>query len=188
MPNLTDLLPRTEELTLTKEQIGWAEEEIEAARARHPGQDDLLYHCFTLLQPTAARMTTEWVYRAHCRELLDRVAADGDPREATDAEVASVCCQVSLRVPLNSAAVTVYMRAWASAFPDQLAITDLGLDHYEHVAGGRAEELDRLARHRLHQPQRMLPAISCPGRHHGQPRPDCRFAAQHVNSPRRATG
>jgi hypothetical protein len=57
------------------ERMVSAEEEIEAARARHPQHADRLYHSFSLLQPITGldRMRTEFVYRSHCRELLDRV-------------------------------------------------------------------------------------------------------------------
>jgi hypothetical protein len=57
------------------ERMEWAEEEIEQARARHPQHADRIYHAFLLLRPNEAlhRMQTEFVYRSHCRELLDRV-------------------------------------------------------------------------------------------------------------------
>src|SRR5438128_1794014 len=106
--------------------MGWAEEEIAAAQVRHPDHQDLLYHSFTLLRPTSPRMTTEFVYRAHCRELLDRLAAGGNAREATDAEVAVACAQSSLVVLPSPAGISVYMRAWTRAFPDQPAFTNLG--------------------------------------------------------------
>jgi len=172
--HLTDLLPT--DLGTVLDQTRWAEDEITAAQARHPADADLLYHSFALLWPTAWLMRTEWVYRGHCRELLDRTAAGGDPREPTNAEVAIACCEASLRFSLSPAGLTVYMRAWAAAFPDQPAFTNLGLEHYEHVAGSRADDLAAAVRRALRQPRRALTAITCPGRHAGQPRPDCRYA------------
>jgi hypothetical protein len=116
--DLTDLLPQAAAVAVTLAQTKWAEDEIDAAQDRHPDQADLLYHCFTLLQPTAAPMTTQFVYRGHCRELLDRVAEGGDPREPTNAEMAVGCPHVSLVIPLSRAAMTIYMRVWSAAFPD----------------------------------------------------------------------
>jgi hypothetical protein len=169
--DLTDLLPQTAAVAATLAQTKWAEDEITAGQDRHPDQADLLYHCFTLLKPTTPPMTTQFVYRAHCRELLDRMAEAGDPREPTNAEIAIGCAHVSLVIPLSRAAMTLYMRAWSAAFPDQPAFTNLGLEHYEHVAGTEADQLMAATRRWLRQPQRQLPPITCPGRHHGQPRP-----------------
>lgn len=158
-------------------QIEWAEDEITRACARHARQADLLYHCFSLLMPNAELMGTEFVYRGHCCELLDRLAGGGDPREPTNAEVAIACSLGSLVVPPGSAFVTVYMRAWAAAFPDTKAFETLDHDSYERVAGSRADHLQADIRRRLRRPDRQVPTIDCKGLHHGEPRPDCSFAA-----------
>src|SRR6266498_2389174 len=112
--HLTDLLPQAAAVAATVAQIRWAEDEIAAAQHRHPNQADLLYHCFTLLKPTAPPMTTQFVYRGHCRELLDRTAEAGDPREPTNAEIAIGCAHVSLVIPLSRAGMTLYMRVWTA--------------------------------------------------------------------------
>lgn len=157
------------------EQIEWAEDEIARASARRPRRADLLYHCFSLLTPTAELMGTEFVYRGHCRELLDRMVRGGDPREPTNAEVAIACCLSSLAVPPNSAFVTVYMRAWAAAFPGTKAFETLDRVSYERVAGSRASRLETDVRRRLRRPDRQVPAIDCRGLHHGEPRSGCSF-------------
>jgi hypothetical protein len=59
-------------------QIDWAEDEIRRAQHRYRRQSDLLHHSFRLLSPTHDLMSTEFVYRSHCCELLDRVAARAD--------------------------------------------------------------------------------------------------------------
>jgi hypothetical protein len=74
------------------DQIEWAEEEIDRALRRHPAAADAIYHGFTLLMPTHPRLSRELVYRAHCRELVDRIADGADTRPDTAAEV---CCRAS---------------------------------------------------------------------------------------------
>jgi hypothetical protein len=54
--------------------IAWAEEEISAAQDRHPEATDQLQRSFTVLAPTLSLMRIPAVYRAHCRELLERVS------------------------------------------------------------------------------------------------------------------
>jgi hypothetical protein len=165
------------EVTSVLTQVDWAEAEITAARARHPGQADLLFHAFPLLSATADLMRTEFVYRGHVRDLLERVAGGGDTREATDAEVAVVLSEVSLRAPLPAEAVTLYMRTWSRAFPDTRAFDPLELDSYEHVAGSAADDLETDIRRRLRRPDRALAGITCTGLHHGEPAPDCPYVA-----------
>jgi hypothetical protein len=54
-------------------QVEVAESMIEAALRADPAHADVLWHSFGLLRPTCDRMNTEFVYRAHVRELLERV-------------------------------------------------------------------------------------------------------------------
>lgn len=61
------------------EQIAWGEDEITKGMRHHPHAADALHHSFTLLRPTSDRMNTEFVYRRHCQELLDRVAISRSP-------------------------------------------------------------------------------------------------------------
>jgi hypothetical protein len=57
-----------------------AEDEIEQATGRHPGAADDLFHAYPILLPAigASAWGTEFVLRAHCRELLERIAAGQD--------------------------------------------------------------------------------------------------------------
>lgn len=103
-----------------------AEEEIAAAQKRHPGTSDRLYHSFMLLVPSHERMEYEPVYRSHCRELLDRVAAGGDTRIGTAAEVCCALHDVSLATPLRSSAAGLYFlfRTFASGL-SYLGVTEV---------------------------------------------------------------
>lgn len=149
-------------------QLDWAEDEIRFAQSRHARHADTLYHSFALLQPTSARMTTEFVYRSHCRELLDRVAAGHDTRPGTAAEVCCVCADISQVTPMNTAATGLYFRMWARAFPGQRKLSD-ALPHYEAIAGRKIDSLETLARHKLAIPSRRLGTIECSGRHDTEP-------------------
>lgn len=156
------------------EQIDWAEDEIARAQRRHPRHRNTLHHSFGLLTPTHERMRQEFVYRSHCRELLDRVAAGLSAVPATSAEVAIACMVASQRAPLNTAAFGLYARMWDRAgFPALPAVTDSG-QHYEAIAKSRIDELEAQSRTRLAVTDRVLGAIQCPGRHHGQP-VDCEY-------------
>jgi hypothetical protein len=85
-------------------------------------------------------------------------------------------------VPLNAASTTLYVRAWRRAFPDQVPFGHLDLASYEHVAAGRADELETEVRRRLRRPDRVLGALTCASTHHGTPRPDCPYATAPTRS------
>jgi len=158
------------------EQMEWAEDEIEKAKRRHPDRADLIYHSFKLLTPTRDLMGTEFVYRSHCRELLERVAAGHDTRPGTAAEVCIACCDASMLAPLTETAAGLYARMWGVAFPgrrDQWAGTR---EHYEALRSSLIDDLEREAHHKLAQSDRRVTEIDCKGRHHGEP-VDCTAAA-----------
>lgn len=140
------------------EQMGWAEDEIEQAQYRHPDQAALLWTTFRLMVPTQDLMRTEFVYRSHCRELLERVARAQDTRPGTAAEVAIACCNTSQLAPLNSTGSGLYMRMWAKAFPDRPAFEDVAerLDHYEALKGDAMDDQEATMRQKLGQPWRTL--------------------------------
>jgi hypothetical protein len=158
-------------------QLDWAEDEIRLAQHRHQAAADHLYHAIVVLAPTSRLMTTEFVYRSHCRELLNRIAEGDDTREATAAEVAAACSEVSLVLPLGTAGNTLYRRTWTQAFPDQPVFDAAETAHYAYVAGDRTEQLETKVRQQLRQPTRTLDGVTCPGRHFTEPRPDCPYAA-----------
>ncbi|MCK9877856.1 hypothetical protein MXD59_19090 [Frankia sp. Ag45/Mut15] len=175
-PELAQLIPRGG-VADALVQAQWAEEEIEAAGKRHPGQQDLLFHSFTLLVPTLTRMATEFVYRSHCREILERVVRGEDTGRGTAAEVCCLCADISRTVPLTSPAAGLYFRMWAIAFPGRPIAEDRRM-HHEALDGSRIDDFENLARARLSVAGRRIGSFECTGKHHGQ-RVSCRF----TNSP-----
>lgn len=156
--------------------MDWAEDEIATAALRHPEATNRLHHGFILLTPTHQRMDLEAVYRAHCTELLNRVAADQDTRPATAAEICCACSDISQLAPLKSAAAGLYMRMWnAAGFPHHDIFDDRS-PHYEILKGSQIDDLEHWSRYQLRQDDRRLDEISCSGRHHGEP-VNCVYAA-----------
>lgn len=150
-------------------QVDQSEQEIEAAIKRHPDKTDDLYHSFRLLLPTFPVMSTEALYREHCRELLERIARGADTRPGTDAEI---CCGfegASQLAPLNTTGAGVYARAFAAVFPEQHArIWADQAEHYEALRGPQIDEETALLRRKLSVADRTLKAHppKCPGFHH----------------------
>ena len=152
--------------------MDWAEEEIAAASRRHPRQADLLYHAFSVLVPRdiGPGMGTEFVYRGHVRELLDRIADGADLRPATAAEICLALSEISLQAPMHGAGAGLYFRMWLHAFPDN-PLTAEQADHqvhYEHLHGAADRRAGGRLRHKAADPDRQLGDIDCAGRHHGQ--------------------
>ncbi|QFZ20540.1 hypothetical protein [Saccharothrix syringae] len=160
------------------DSMQWAEEEIETARRRHPAHADRIHHSFLLLSanPDLTRLAdSETVYRAHCRELLDRVAAGADTRPGTAAEVCCALLHTSLLTPLTSAATGLCLRMWqAAGLPEIPGFAEAGR-HHEALEGSLIDEHERLARRKLTVPGRRLGAIRCSGRHNNQD-VDCVYA------------
>lgn len=141
--------PIIRELALTS----LAEEEIAAAMARHPAAADPIWHAFPLLVPTTTKVgLTEIVYRAHCRELLDRVALRVDLRAGTAVECCVALCEVSTAVPLNTVAAGLYHRVWALA-----GLPEMGnREHYEALRSSEIDDAEWKLRAKLAQPWRQL--------------------------------
>lgn len=166
----------TKTLTTTFAQLDWAEDEITHAQDRHRDVADVLYHGFSLLTATHERMSAEFVYRAHARELLERVAAGLSTKQGTAVEVALSLMQVSLTTPLNTTAFGLYLRMWRQAGMPDLGEPVKGFDeHYEAIAASGIDEFEALARRKLAVPDRVLALSTCDGRHHGEP-VTCRLA------------
>lgn len=150
--------------------IDWAEDEIARATRRHPGHADVLYHGFGLIRPRdiGPGMSTEFVYRSHAAELLDRIATGVDTRPATAAELCLVCCEAILRAPLHGA-TGLYFRMWLQAFPHHSITAERASEqvHYEKLYGNRIDDLERTLRHKAADSRRQLRGIDCGGRHHG---------------------
>jgi hypothetical protein len=154
-----------------------AEDEIDQAAARHPQAADYLFHCFRLLLPVfeAKAWGTEFVLRAHCRELLERVARGQDTRPGTNVECLLAVAQVAMEVPLNGAAAGFYPRMWSGAFPGH-ELSDRGV-HYEAIHKGEIDDIERWTRKKLSISGRVLKDVECDGYHHGQPAA-CKYRAE----------
>ncbi|SDP96402.1 hypothetical protein SAMN04487905_12024 [Actinopolyspora xinjiangensis] len=174
---LTDILETTSAACAPVfDQMAWCEDEIQAAQRRHPHAADTLYHSWTLLHPTTARMSTEFVYRSHGREILERVAAGEDTRPGSAAEIVIALCEVAKTTPITTAAEGVLFRLWAEAFPDQQDI-DLHRSHRETLYNDRIDDVESLMRSKTSVTTRTvtLAKIECHGRHHGE-RVTCSYA------------
>jgi len=144
-----------------------AEDEISKARSRHPLHKDLLHHSSSLLTPNLSLecMESELVYRAHCHEILDRVAAGEDTRPGTAAEVCCAMRNTSLLSPLTSAATGLYLRMWQRAgLPELEDFADAGR-HHEALEKSVIDDHEALARRKLAMPDRRLGEITCRGLH-----------------------
>lgn len=141
--------------------MDWADDEITKATQRHPDHADELREAFQILAPNVdlgEGVTTEFVYRSHAAELLERVASGADTRAATNAELVIVCKEISRRVPLHGAAAGLYLRLWAQAFPTHPLSEDHDSErsHYEHLFGSQMDELEAELRRKVANPDRRL--------------------------------
>lgn len=137
----------------------WCEDEIEAALLRHDERGrGPLWNSFRILRPTQERPWPELVYRAHCRELFERVAAGIDTSPATEAEKFAVLSAASQVAPLDTGAVTLYLRIGARMFPEIFdGICDvLDVDAYEKVHGSLADDYEAQLTRKLAQPWRKI--------------------------------
>lgn len=150
------------------ERMEWAEEEVARARKRHPAASDRIWHSFSLLTPTHDLMSTEFVYRSHCRELLDRVAAGQDTRPGTAAEVCAACSESSLLAPLTETGAGLYARMWMQAFPQHRHVWGDQAPHYESLRGTLIDDAERDMRRKTAVADRKHGDIDCKGLHHGE--------------------
>jgi hypothetical protein len=135
----------------------WAEEEIETARNQIPGSRvaGRIKTSFMLLRPTHDLMSTEVVYRSHCREILERVARNQDTRPGTAAECCIALSVTSLEVPLSTTAAGLYARMWKLADLPDAALADTA-EHYEALEGQSIDDAEVWLRNKLRQDWRRL--------------------------------
>lgn len=137
-----------------------AEEEIEAAKRRHPRLAGRIHQAFLHLCPTPALSSAgEKAFRAHCRELLERVAAGEDLRPGTAAEVLSILSELSLAAPLDRIGTLLFVKLFASLFPEAAATMHRydeppQADRYEKE---RVAELEVSLRRKLSAADRVAP-------------------------------
>lgn len=122
-----------------------AEEEIAAAKKRFPGKAAELHASFMLLCPNElARYGSDRLYRAHARELLERVARGQDTTLGTDVECLAALSQASLKAPLSRDPAEAMARVFARVFPGQDPY--LETSEGESYAGAVDEVLEELRR------------------------------------------
>ena len=121
-----------------------AEEELRAAKERHPLAEFAIHKSFHLLEPTASLFQDKHsgIYRAHCGELLDRVAA-GASRKAlrlgTHAEVLCVMTGWSLEHAPGPQGAALLSMLFAEVFPEKADPDDSNL--FREPFPGATEEL-----------------------------------------------
>ena len=127
-----------------------ADEELDAAKKRHPLAEFAIQKSFPLLQPAVELFAGKHaeVYRAHCRELLDRVAdgaSEKELRRGTRAEVLCVLTDWSLSHPPGPQGAALLSTLFAEVFPDRVDPDDANLLR-EPWAGASQELLEALQR------------------------------------------
>ncbi|MBG0568803.1 hypothetical protein [Actinoplanes aureus] len=132
-----------------------AEEEITKAVRTYPHAEAHIQKSFTLLRPADLDLLRSTdVYRAHCRELLHRVATGADTRPGTAAECCLALAEISRRVPLNTSAAGLYARMWKQAGLPQAPLADAA-EHYEAITATTIDEFEAQLRSKLAQPWRQ---------------------------------
>jgi hypothetical protein len=133
-------------------KMDWAESEIAKAQDRHNENGrGPIWRSFRTIRQNDPFMMNEKIYRAHCREILDRVAAGKDVRPGTDAEMIGVLHQASLRAPMPPGMDCLYFRIMARTFPDLFAkvMSAIDLASYEKIHGSTADDHERHLREKL---------------------------------------
>lgn len=143
-------------------QMEIAEEEIEAAQKRHDepvGEKGPIWKSFLLLKPTHPLMSTEFMYRQHCREILDRRAADLDTTAATGAELVIAVSETSQLAPLTGWGAGLYFKLLRQYFPAQASEVfkdfDRTVDDYKRMYGDRMIETELELRRKMRQDWRV---------------------------------
>ena len=106
-----------------------AENEIAAFKRRYPTRRADLYNAFKHLQPPSYMLDKDTrIYKAHVRELLERIAKrDSDPR-ATRAEILLALSELSFRTPIRreaANAAAILFREIFGALPPGVSALDV---------------------------------------------------------------
>lgn len=138
-------------------RMGIAEEEIEAAQSRYPLRKAEVWSAFLLLQPPPVlEEYPDHLYRAHCREILNRVATGGDPRWATDAEMLAGFCEALARAPLREDGAALMWRVFQRVYPEANREERFSQIDFRESYPGRTDELETEARRSLRREERKL--------------------------------
>lgn len=143
---LKKLLPEGVFSTIGKvfDLVEIAEEEIKAATLRYPWKEHDFKAAFQeCLFPGDLARFGKRVYRAHAKEMLQRVADDADTKPGTLAECAVALSLASLKAPLTSGHTAAMEKAFAFIFPEMDVNENRGREAY---AGETDEILSELRR------------------------------------------
>jgi hypothetical protein len=134
-----------------------AEDEIAVAKKAQP-RATVLDRSFALLLPTQDIMNTDWLYRAHCRELLTRLVKGEDTRPGTDVEVIAAVASVTLKTPVVSAVAGLYERTFQRISPERYAqlFEEDWAAKYQHLYGPQIDEWEADTRRLTRQHWRQL--------------------------------
>ena len=128
-----------------------AEDEIAAAKTRWPLQAHGLHQAFRILVPSSLiQELSDDVYRSHCRQLLERVAAGASERDLdapTRAELCGAFAALSLAAPLSHDYTAAYRQVLEEALPG--AVTALDLPAIRESWDGRTEEVLSAVRRKI---------------------------------------
>ena len=128
---LASLLGSTNAISTAFEHMGWAEDEIEQAKRRHPEHAEEINSMFLRLCPGDVLIDmAEPVIRRHMSTLLDRVPAGTDTEAATLIECACVLSRVSMKAPLNRPTCWIMWAALRDLMSDG-QVDEPHLDDYE---------------------------------------------------------
>jgi len=117
---MLDMLPKEIRKVISSafDHMRIAEEEIAAAKSRYPKKAAELHASFRLLCPgeSFAKYAPQ-IYRAHAKELLQRIARGKDLALSTRAELCIVLSEASLLAPLENDYACLYSQSFRVVFP-----------------------------------------------------------------------
>jgi hypothetical protein len=144
-----------------------AEDEIEKAMRKHredPVVMARIWGSFMTCKPRYGDMS-ETVYRAHVREMLERVIRNDKQKllnEATNAEAMWVMVHTSFATPLNNLGTSVYAELFKRCFPEKTKEIRLDLlERFEPYAGAAAEEVARIKHKYASERDPLKPRLPC---------------------------
>ena len=119
-----------------------SEDEIAKAQKRHPEHAEVIWNQFKYLyRPAPLRNKAEELYRAHCREILERL---GENQTApTKAQVIGVLADISLTAPLQHDAAVLYYRLFVEVFGDEQVGEQSLRETYDGAADDVFDEIVR---------------------------------------------
>jgi len=116
-----------------------AEEEMNAAKVSWPGMAEEIDASFSeLLYPGELSKFSTRIYRAHAREMLERICTkQTDIKRGTMAECLVTLSLGSLKAPLTSGHMAAMEKAFAYVFPEADKLLNRGREDYD----GQTEEI-----------------------------------------------